>query len=79
MKNIHVLPTEEPSTKLHKGEVVDESYPKEFKQETLGDIKLEEVVGSRHCLYSVIENKLSALYRNQEQILKAIKILNNGK
>jgi hypothetical protein len=24
-----------PSTKLHKGEVVDESYPKEFKQETL--------------------------------------------
>ena len=24
-----------PSTKLHKGEVVDESYPKEFKKETL--------------------------------------------
>ena len=50
-----------------------------YKQETLEDIKLEEVVGSRHCLYSVIENKLSALYRNQEQILKAIKMLNNGK
>jgi len=66
------------STKLHKGEVVDESYPKEFKQETLEDIKLEEVVGSNHCRYSVIENKLSALYRNQEQILKAIKMLNNG-
>jgi len=49
------------------------------KQETLEDIKLEEVVGSSHCRYSVIENKLSALYRNQEQILKAIKMLNNGK
>jgi len=50
-----------------------------YKQETLEDIKLEEVVGSNHCRYSVIENKLSALYRNQEQILKAIKMLNNGK
>ena len=49
-----------------------------YKQETLEDIKLEEVVGSRHCRYSVIENKLSALYRNQEQILKTIKMLNNG-
>ena len=47
------------------------------KQETLEDIKLEEVVGSKHCRYSVIENKLSALYRNQEQILKAVKMLNN--
>jgi|688.fasta_scaffold00102_144 hypothetical protein len=50
-----------------------------YKQETLEDIKLEEVVGSKHCRYSVIENKLSVLYRNQEQILKAIKMLNNGK
>jgi hypothetical protein len=49
-----------------------------YKQETLEDIKLEEVVGSNHCRYSVIENKLSTLYRNQEQILKAIKMLNNG-
>jgi hypothetical protein len=47
------------------------------KIETLEDIKLEEVVGSKHCRYSVIENKLSALYRNQEQILKAIKMLNH--
>ena len=46
------------------------------KQETLEDIKLEEVVGSNHCRYSVIENKLSTLYRNQEQILKSIKISN---
>ena len=30
-----ILPKEELSTKLHIGEVVDESYPKEFKQEPL--------------------------------------------
>ena len=48
-----------------------------MEKETLEDIKLEEVVGSKHCRYSVIENKLSALYRNQEQILKAVKMLNN--
>jgi hypothetical protein len=29
-----------PSTKLHKGEVVDESYPKEFKQETLEEVAI---------------------------------------
>jgi hypothetical protein len=46
--------------------------------ETIDSIKLEEVFGSKHCLYSVIENKLSILYRNQEKILSAIKILNNG-
>jgi len=33
-----IIPKEEPSTKLHKGEVVDESYPKEFKQETLEEV-----------------------------------------
>jgi hypothetical protein len=46
--------------------------------ETIDSIKLEEVLGSKHCLYSVIENKLSILYRNQEKILSAIKMLNNG-
>jgi len=46
--------------------------------ETIDSIKLEEVFGSQHCLYSVIENKLSILYRNQEKILSAIKMLNNG-
>jgi hypothetical protein len=45
--------------------------------ETIDSIKLEEVFGSKHCLYSVIENKLAILYRNQEKILSAIKILNN--
>lgn len=33
--------------------------------ETIDSIKLEEVFGSKHCLYSVIENKLAILYRNQ--------------
>ena len=47
------------------------------KRQAIKDIKLEEVVGTNHCRYSVIENKLSALYRNQEQILKAIKMLNH--
>ena len=47
--------------------------------ETLEDIKLEEVTGSTFCAFSVIENKLVTLYKNQEQILKAIKLLNNGK
>jgi hypothetical protein len=47
--------------------------------ETIDSIKLEEVLGSKHCLYSVIENKLATLYRNQEKILSAIKILNNGR
>ena len=46
--------------------------------ETIDSIKLEEVFGSKHCLYSDIENKLAILYRNQEKILSAIKILNNG-
>jgi hypothetical protein len=32
-----------PSTKLHKGEVVDESYPKEFKQETLEEAPKEKL------------------------------------
>jgi hypothetical protein len=46
-------------------------------QETIENIKLEEVLGSSMCRYTVIENKLATLYKNQEQILKAIKLLNN--
>jgi hypothetical protein len=49
------------------------------KQETLEDIKLEVVLESSHCQFSVVENKLATIYRNQEKILKAIKLLNNGK
>ena len=44
-------------------------------KETLEDITLEEVFGSAYCQFSVVENKLAILYRNQEQLLKAIKLL----
>jgi hypothetical protein len=47
------------------------------RQERLKDIELEEVFGSSHCQFSVIENNLAKLYRNQEKILKAIKLLRN--
>jgi hypothetical protein len=49
----------------------------EPKQERLEDIQLDKVLGSRMCQYTVIENKLAILYKNQEQILKAIKLLSN--
>jgi len=39
----------------------------------INDIKLEETNG-----YSSIENKLDILYENQEQILQAIKLLNEN-
>lgn len=39
--------------------------------------KLEEIQGSEHCQYSVIENKLAALYRNQLKIYEAIALAND--
>ncbi len=50
---------------------------KETPKQEIENIKLEEVLGSSMCQYTVIENKLATLYKNQEQILKAIKLLNN--
>ena len=47
--------------------------------EKIEDIELEEVRGSSHCQFSVVENKLAIIYRNQLKILQAIKMLNNGK
>lgn len=47
-------------------------------RESIEEIKLEEVLGSSCCQFSVIENKLAKIYRNQEKILKAIKLLSNG-
>lgn len=41
----------------------------------LSEIELEPVSGSELCEFSVIENKLEILYRNQERILQAIKSL----
>ena len=47
--------------------------------EKIEDIELEEVRGSTHCQFSVVENKLAIIYRNQLKILQAIKMLNDGK
>jgi len=44
---------------------------------TMDEIKLEPVYGSTYCQYSVIENKLEILYKNQEKLLQAIKLLGN--
>jgi len=82
------LPKEEPKTNLERlpfPELVKEFteyYKKvplveEPKLETLEDIELEEVRGSIHCQFSVVENKLAIIYRNQLKILQAIKMLNN--
>ena len=46
--------------------------------EKIEDIELEEVRGSSHCQFSVVENKLAIIYRNQLKILQAIKMLSNG-
>jgi len=48
-----------------------------FIGEKLENIELEEVLGSRGCQFSIVENKLATLYRNQEKILTAIKRLSN--
>lgn len=45
---------------------------------TIDEIKLDPVYGSTYCQYSVIENKLEILYKNQEKLLQAIKLLGNG-
>jgi len=66
-------------------EEIENIYLKEHSKEepkqetTLEDIKLEVVLESSHCQFSVVENKLATIYRNQEKILTAIKLLNNGK
>lgn len=45
-------------------------------EQTIEEIELEYVSSSKDCQYSIIERKLATLYRNQEQILLAIKLLN---
>jgi hypothetical protein len=74
-----ILPQEEPKQEMA-GKAFYESADKVIvvkRQERLKDIELEEVFGSSHCQFSVIENSLAKLYRNQEKILKAIKLLRN--
>ena len=63
--------------KQHLIDIMESDEELGLYDETIDSIKLEEVLGSSHCRYSVIENKLAILYRNQEKILSAIKILNN--
>jgi len=45
----------------------------------INDIKLEPVCGSTHCAYSIIENKLETIYKNQEKLLEAIKLIYSNK
>lgn len=40
------------------------------------NVELEEVVGSSCCEYSVIENKLAILSRNQQKIFEELKKIN---
>jgi hypothetical protein len=50
-----IIPKEELSTKLHKGEVVDESYPKKFKQETLVEAALNYSTDMLGTIYEELE------------------------
>jgi hypothetical protein len=70
------LPKEEPKQGTM-SESIKQVISNQLKQETLEDIELEEVRGSIHCQFSVVENKLAIIYRNQLKILQAIKMLNN--
>ena len=74
-----IIPKEAPKQEMA-GKAFYESADKVIvvkRQERLKDIELEEVFGSSHCQFSVLENNLAKLYRNQEKILKAIKLLRN--
>lgn len=37
--------------------------------------ELEQVIGSSYCQFSIVENKLATLYRNQEKIYSLLKKL----
>jgi hypothetical protein len=51
----------------------------EVTEEVAEEIKLEPIYGSTYCQYSVIENKLEILYKNQEKLLQAIRETINTK
>ena len=40
--------------------------------------KLQQVEGSEHCLYSILENNQEKLYKNQEKLLQAIQLVYNA-
>jgi hypothetical protein len=45
---------------------------------SLNEIKLDPVRASTYCQYSAIERELEKLYKNQEKLLQAIKLLGNA-
>lgn len=77
VKYITYLPKEQQKQRLIDMMESDEELG--LYDEKIEDIELEEVRGSTHCQFSVVENKLAIIYRNQLKILQAIKMLNNGK
>lgn len=48
---------------------------KESLKRYIADTKLNEIHGSSMCQFSVIENKLRDVYKNQQMILEGIKLL----
>lgn len=65
--------------KQHLIDIMESDEELGLYDEKIEDIELEEVRGSIHCQFSVVENKLAIIYRNQLKILQAIKMLNDGK
>ena len=57
----------------------DEEVQKTIKSlEELNAIELEPIYSTQHCQYSVLENKLATIYKNQEKILAALKLIGNN-
>jgi len=56
----------------------EEGVQKSIKSlEDLNNIELEPIYHTTHCQYSTIENKLATIYKNQEKILDALKLIGN--
>lgn len=45
----------------------------------IDEIKLDPVHGSTYCQFSIIENDLEKLYKNQEKLLQAIRLIYHKK
>ena len=75
VKYFTYLPKEQ--QKQHLIDMMESDEELGLYDEKIEDIELEEVRGSTHCQFSVVENKLAIIYRNQLKILQAIKMLNN--
>lgn len=64
-----IIPQEELSTKLHKGEIVDESYPEAFRQqETLEEVALNYSIYNEHINKAIQEAvKFGANWQSQNK------------